>query len=364
MPIYKPKFHGPKRTKQPSPLSRVELHLHLDGAVRLSTIWELCKAKGLPLPGRGSVEDLESAVMLSEPTDLAGFLDGFKHTAPALTGDVKAMERVAYEFCEDVASNGILYVEGRFCPHLLINPAKEDEASADDILEAVLRGLVKGQAEFGVMVRVLLCCIRGLPQFDKDIVRQCNKYSDQGVVGIDLAGDEGGLDVTDDFMFDRSTIETYDEARRLGIQRTVHAGEAGPAKCVEQGLNLLHAARIGHGYKTLQDEKLYAKCLKDQVHFETCPTSSILTSSQPCSTFYHAALRFAEDGANFSINSDDPMVTGTWLNEEFELVRSWGLNEIHLTRSTFNAARSSFLEESEKKVLLKKLANVYHMHTD
>merc|ERR1719370_1479088 len=105
-------------------------------------------------------------------------------------------------------------------------------------------------------------------------------------------------------MFDPMTIKVFTEAKELGIHRTVHAGEVGPAKCV-----------------------------KDNVHFEVCPTSSLLTGAQPLSFFYHAVARFADDGANFSINTDDSMVTGTWTEQEYELVRSWGLKESHLVKA-------------------------------
>jgi adenosine deaminase len=297
---------------------------------------------------------------------LAEFLSGFRHTAPALTGDPVAMERVALEFCEDAANNGLIYVEARFCPHLIISSdsPREDEATADDILEAVLRGFARGRSDYGVHVEALLCCIRGLPQFDRDILRLCEKYRGRGVVGIDLAGDEGHLNPADQFMFDQNVISVYDEARRLAIHRTVHAGEAGPAKCVAQALSLMHADRIGHGYHVLEDETLYARCLKDRVHFETCPTSSILTGAQPTDVFYHATVRFAEDGANFSINSDDPMVTSTWTEQEYELVRSWGLSEAHIVRSNVNAISSSFLAQGEKKAMLRKLYDVYHIQLE
>lgn len=362
---YNSKFHGPRRTQQSVPLSRAELHIHLDGSLRLSTVWELCKQKGLPLPGRGTLEDLRLAVQLQKPSDLAEFLAGFRHTAPALIGDPAAMERVALEFCEDAAANGLVYVESRFCPHLLLdNVAKEDTATADDILEAVLRGFARGREAYGVHVEALLCCIRGLDSFDRDILRLCEKYRGRGVVGIDIAGDEGHLNPADKLMFDTGVISVFDEARRLGIQRTVHAGEAGPAKCVQQALDIMHADRIGHGYHVLEDAALYARCLKQRVHFETCPTSSILTGAQPTDVFYHATVRFAEDGANFSINSDDPMVTSTWTEQEYELVRSWGLSEAHIVRANVNAISSSFLPAAEKKAMLRKLYDVYHIQLD
>eukprot|EP00090_Calanus_glacialis_P045899 TRINITY_DN8773_c0_g1_i1.p1 TRINITY_DN8773_c0_g1~~TRINITY_DN8773_c0_g1_i1.p1 ORF type:complete len:394 (-),score=134.85 TRINITY_DN8773_c0_g1_i1:335-1516(-) len=355
-----PKFRGPKRTKTAIPLSRVELHIHLDGCVRMSTIWELCKAKGLSLPGRGTIEDLTASVEMNEPGNLTSFLSGFQYTAPALSGDLVAIERIAREFCEDAAHNGLLYVESRFCPHLLLPEAGSgDTIVADDIVEAVLRGFKAGEEEYGLTARVLLCCIRGLDQFSEDVLRLCVKYRDQGVVGMDIAGDEEGLDPNDPDMFNPTTIKVFTEAKELGINRTVHAGEVGPAKCVEQALSKLFAQRIGHGYRVLEDEELYAKCLKDQVHFETCPTSSILTGAQPLSFFYHAVCRFCDDKANFSINTDDSMVTGTWTEQEYELVRSWGLKESHLVRANINAMKASFLPEDEKAELLNKLYSAY-----
>ena len=194
---------------------------------------------------------------------------------------------------QDAAFNGLLYVEGRFCPHLLMDE-KNPEVTADDIVEAVIRGFKSGEAQYGLTARVLLCCIRGLDQFSEDVLRLCVKYREQGVVGIDIAGDEEGLDPAQENMFDPTTIRVFNEARDLGIHRTVHAGEVGPAKCVEQALDVLHAQRIGHGYRVLEDEELYARCLRDRVHFETCPTSSLLTGAQPLSFFYHAVCRWGQ----------------------------------------------------------------------
>jgi len=357
-----PKFRGPKKTKGPKPLSRVELHIHLDGSVRLTTIWEISKAKGLPLPGNGSLDDLISHVEMAEPANLTKFLSGFQYTSPALSGDTAAIERIALEFCEDAAYNGILYVESRFCPNLLVD--ESGECSTDEVVEAVLRGFKKGEQEYGVVARVLLCCIRGLSQFSEDVLRLCVKYKDVGVVGIDVAGDEEGLDPTSPDMFEPTTYDIFEEAKELGVNRTAHAGEVGPAKCVEQALNRLYAQRIGHGYRVLEDDDLYSKCLQDRVHFETCPTSSILTGAQPLSIFYHAICRFADDKANFSINSDDPMVTGTWTEQEYQLVRSWGLTESQLVRCNVNALKASFLPEHEKESLLKRLYSAYGIEID
>jgi len=356
-------YHGPKRTRGPIPLSRVELHCHLDGSLRPATVWDLSKTKGLSLPGNGSLEDLTQALRQKEPATLTEFLGGFVHAAPAVAGDLKAVERVSFEFCEDAANNGLLYIEARFCPHFWCKEGVED-VTVDDVVETVLKGFKRGEAEYGVTARAILCCIRGLDMFSKDVLRLCDKYRDAGVVGIDIAGDEEGLKAGDQELFAASDIAVFKEAKRLGINRTVHAGEVGPPDCVKAALDSLHAMRIGHGYSVQKDKDLYARCLREKVHFETCPTSSILTGAVPLNTFYHPIVKFIEDGANVSVNTDDPFVTGTWLQDEYDLLASWGVTEAQLVRANVNALKSAFLPEDEKKVMISRLYKAYGIEMD
>jgi adenosine deaminase len=92
----------------------------------------------------------------------------------------------------------------------------------------------------------------------------------------------------------------------------------------------MHAERIGHGYRILADEKAYKRCRDENVHFEVCPTSSVLTGSVPiyqAATLHHPILRFARDGVNFSVNTDDPTVTGTTLDYEYRMLGDWGMTE-------------------------------------
>ena len=96
---------------------------------------------------------------------------------------------------------------------------------------------------------------------------------------------------------------------------------------------MLHAERIGHGYKVLENTAIYAECRDKGIHFETCPHSSILTGGVHMKDILnHPILRFAEDNTNFSINSDDPTITMSMMSDEIEMVQSWGLSEAHLTR--------------------------------
>ncbi len=101
-----------------------------------------------------------------------------------------------------------------------------------------------------------------------------------------------------------------------------------------QAVENLGAERIGHGYHVVDDEGIYASCLRRNIHFEACPRSSLQTGSVPQGIGQkHPIRRFAEDNANFSINRDGPAICMTTLKEEMDIARGWGLTEAHLTRA-------------------------------
>jgi len=337
---------------------KVELHVHLDGAINHSTIWELLKKKNLPLPKSGSYQDFLDSVIVKTPDSLLSFLKGFSIFLPAIVGDLDAIERMSYEFCEYQSKEGVIYAEPRYCPHLLIPHILDDveflshnnswtsdpshKISTNDVVEAVNRGLKRGQEDFGIVTRTILSCIRGKPEWSEEILNLCIKYRNSGVVGIDIAGDEAGeVTIKDEEqegrMLDKEDIAVFEKAAELGIHRTVHAGEAGPAKMVMKAIDILKAERIGHGYRVLENEESYKYCLEKKIHFECCPTSSILTGSVNLNqTPVHPIMRFAKDQASFSVNTDDPTVTNTKLNDEYSLLETWGLTEKQLQQCVRN----------------------------
>lgn len=346
------------------PKSKVELHVHLDGAIRIQTLIDLAKKKQYQLPSfdESCLKDYVS-ISLNKPSTLAGFLECFKIFYPLIRNDTEAMERIAYEFCEDQAACGVLYFEVRYSPHALCteNSAFPDQerVSPKAIVEAVNRGLKKGAEDFGVIARSILCCMRHLPDCSMEVVSLCQEFASEGVVGIDIAGNEP---VWEGQAMEGHVI-AYKEAKRLNIHRTVHAGEAGPAANVKIALDILHAERIGHGYHVIQDAELYRRTVNERIHLEVCPTSSILTGAvKPCFKT-HPLRRFVEDGVNFSINSDDPLVCQTRVDlEQGVAFNKIGLTPAELTQATFNAARSAFLPENEKHNLIEKLKLVHGIY--
>ncbi|KAM9786045.1 adenosine deaminase [Neosynchiropus ocellatus] len=353
--------------KKPQPLSdmpKVELHVHLDGAVRVPTILDVARRRGFDLPAN-TVEELRRIIVLEEPVDLTQFIGVFAKYMHVLAGDREAIRRIAYEFVEDKAKEGVIYVEVRYSPHLLANTdvdpipwnQEEGDVTPEEVVQLVNQGLRDGERDFKIKARSILCCMRHMPNWSSHVVELCDRYRGKGVVGIDLAGDES-LDC-EAYPGHRNAFE---EAVRLGIHRTVHAGEVGAPSVVREAVEVLKAERVGHGYRTVEDQRLYQQLLDQQMHFEVCPISSKLTGACNPDFARHPAVRFREDKANFSLNSDDPLIFNNTLNMDYQVAQEhMGFTLDELQRLNINAAKSSFLPDDEKMAVLDQLYDAYGM---
>ncbi|XP_023248701.1 adenosine deaminase [Seriola lalandi dorsalis] len=343
---------------------KVELHVHLDGAIRVQTILDIAKKRGIFLPAN-TVEDLTSVIILEEPATLTKFLGKFAEYMHVVAGDREAIKRIAYEFVEDKAKEGVIYVEVRYSPHFLANTKvdpipwdqKEGDLSPDEVVHVVNEGLSEGERAFNIKARSILCCMRHMPSWSMDIVELCKKYRHEGVVAIDLAGDES-LNC-EAYPGHRMA---YEEAARCGIHRTVHAGEVGPPSVVQEAVEVLKAERVGHGYRTLEDQALYKKLLAQNMHFEVCPVSSKLTGACDPDFTKHPVITFRKDKANYSLNTDDPLIFNSTLHLDYSTAQKYmGFTEEEFKRLNIRSAESCFLPEKEKKELLQQLREAYGM---
>ncbi|XP_030588681.1 adenosine deaminase [Archocentrus centrarchus] len=343
---------------------KIELHVHLDGAIRVQTIMDVAKRRGIPLPA-DTVEEMKQRIILHEPGTLTSFLEKFNEYMHVVAGDREAIKRIAYEFVEDKANEGVVYVEVRYSPHFLANSGvdpipwnqNEGDLTPDEVVSLVNQGLSEGERKFNIKARSILCCMRHMPNWSKDVVELCKKYQHEGVVAIDLAGDESLNCQTNP-----EHRKAYEEAVRCGIHRTVHAGEVGPSSVVKEAVEVLKAERIGHGYHTLDDPVLYQKLLDQKMHFETCPISSKLTGAC-CSDFTkHPIITFMKDEANYSLNTDDPLIFNSHLNLDYNTAhKDMGFTEQEFKRLNICSAQSCFLPDNEKEELLNKLYEAYGM---
>ncbi|XP_056305037.1 adenosine deaminase [Danio aesculapii] len=350
----KPAFDKPK----------VELHVHLDGAIRLKTVLDVAKRRGISLPV-STEEELKELCTVHEPATLTEFLGKFSHYMHVIAGDREAIKRIAYEFVETKAKEGVIYVEARYSPHFLANKGveplpwdqKPGDITPDDVVDLVNQGFKEGEQAFKTKARSILCCMRHMPNWSMEVVELCKKYHKDGVVAIDLAGDES------------MNCESYpghkkafEEAVRSNVHRTVHAGEVGPASVVREAVEVLKAERIGHGYHTLEDQNLYKQLLQQNMHFEMCPVSSRLTGACEPDFTKHPLITFKKDKANYSLNTDDPTIFNSTLNSDYEVVQKcMDFTEEEFKRLNINAAKSCFLPEKERETLLNQLYEAYGM---
>ncbi|XP_036680786.1 adenosine deaminase isoform X7 [Balaenoptera musculus] len=216
---------------------KVELHVHLDGAIKPETILYYGRKRGIALPAN-TPEELQDIIGMDKPLSLPGFLAKFDYYMPAIAGCREAIKRTAYEFVETKAKEGVVYVEVRYSPHLLANSnvepipwnQAEGDLTPDEVVRLVGQGLQDGERDFGVKVRSILCCMRHQPSWSPEVVELCKKYRQQTVVAIDLAGDES---IQGSSLFPEH-VKAYAEAVESGIHRTVHAGEVGSAQVVRE----------------------------------------------------------------------------------------------------------------------------------
>ncbi|KAI1280395.1 Adenosine deaminase [Halotydeus destructor] len=276
-----------------------------------------------------------------------------------LSGNAEAIERIAYELCEDQANSGVAYFEVRYTPLTMTGSYRGDKLDTmtpQEVIDAVTLGLSRGRHDFGVKSNQIMVLLDYLKDRNEELLGLIMANRDKGIVGVDVAGDEksGG-------MFDESIVNVFTQAKASGLGRTVHAAECGPAVNVEHALDDLHAQRIGHGYRVLEDAATYGRCLEGGVHFECCPYSSMDTGSVTTTTNggKHPIVQFAEDEANFSISRDDPTITGSSLSDEYSFLMQLGLTEAHIVRANMNAARSAFLPETEKDLLIRNIITQY-----
>uniref|UniRef100_A0A8C6V9D4 Adenosine deaminase n=1 Tax=Naja naja TaxID=35670 RepID=A0A8C6V9D4_NAJNA len=342
---------------------KIELHVHLDGAIKPETILHFGKKRGIHLPA-DTVDGLMKQISYSEPESLTYFLQKFDLYMAAIAGDQEAIQRIAYEFVEMKAKEGVIYVEVRYCPHLLANCGvdpipwnqKKGDVTPDDVVRTVNQGLKEGEKDFNIKVKSILCCMRNQPSWSPEIVELCKKYWNDTVVAIDLAGDESVAAGCSDHR------KAYEEAERCGIHRTVHAGEVGTSHVIKEAVNILKAERIGHGYHIFEDEQLYKQLLEKNIHFELCPLSSHLTGACKTSFKEHPVIRFMKDGANYSLNTDDPLIFRSTIDTDYRIARDYmKFTEEEFKKLNINAAKSCFLEEQDKNKLVCKLHEAYGM---
>jgi len=335
---------------------KAELHCHIDGTYDLSSIIEMAKERDVELPSYDPIILSRLICNLRRCESLDEYLEIFKIVGPTFAGNLANIERLAKESVIIKARYGVKYVELRYAPHFLLDENSEKNGiTINDAVQAICTGLKKGCEEVktkwnkDIVAKSILCSIITFPvSMSMEVVHLCKEFSDQGVVGFDIAGagDEEGQMIL-------KHKEAYMFCKENGIGRTAHAGEKGSSHEVKVAVEQLGVTRIGHGYKVLGDDELYKSCIEKGIHFEVCPLSSFLTASVPCDFRIHPAVRFMEDGLSFSLNTDDPGVQQSTLDDEYEIATtSFNFTLEQFKKLNIAALQAAFVDEETKKKLI------------
>ncbi|MGQ8363754.1 adenosine deaminase [Glaciecola sp. 1036] len=324
-------------------LPRIELHRHLDGNVRPSTILELAKEQGTAF-AKYSPEQIEKLVYIEDKTsDLLAFLKKLDYGISILQSP-KNCYRIAWENVEDAYSEGLDYVELRFSPFYMAQP---HHLNMHEVIEQVIAGVRDATHKFDVKVNLIGILSRTFG------VENCNKELDaildsaQHFVAVDLAGDEAGFPAN---LFQSHFKRVHDK----GLKATIHAGEAAGPESVWDAIKLLGASRIGHGVKAIQDKKLMGYLAENQIGIESCITSNYQTGTW-IDIATHPVKEFLSAGIEVSLHTDDPGVSNVTLTSEFELAKTTlGLSENQLTQLQKNALAQAYISSQEKIELIKK----------
>jgi adenosine deaminase len=330
---------GPPHASALRALPKVELHRHLDGSVRISTIWEIAQEHGIDLGVRTFQELQRKAVLRTPRASLQSVLDCFSTQQAALCS-FEAISRVTMENIEDAWRDGVRLLELRFAPAFI---ARGKDLPADAVIAGVLDGMQKGMAAWPVEVGLIGILPRRYPresheQATSDLVRwkRSGVPGSSRICGFDLADEEAG--------FDPGTLAPFvQRAREAGLGITVHSGENTEAACIAQALDVYRPARIGHGIRAIHDPALVRRLAREDILLEISPTSNWITSAVP-SLREHPLAALHRAGVPVCVNSDDPNLFGIDLVNEYEAcVREMGLREEDLREMNRAALRHSFL---------------------
>jgi adenosine deaminase len=320
-------------------LPKVETHLHLDGSLSPNTIAALAERQSYaPLMDRSEAEIAALTVVETPREDLAAVLEAFVAIYPLLHTP-EALETVAYDFIATAHEQNIHYVEVRFAPVLQAVP--EQGFGIDDVIEAVLEGLEHGRREFGVESAVIVCLFRPLPvEVNATMLDAAIAFRDRGVVGIDLAGDEGEVPLA-------KFAELYRRAGDAGLFRTVHAGEVAGSGDLALALEL-GVDRIGHAKHIEAEPALFDQVVRRGIGLEVNLTSNHRTGAI-ATLSEHPAKRWFDAGAAISVSTDDPGVFGITLTGEYLLlIRELGFSVGDLIELQRRTIATLFMPEADK----------------
>lgn len=327
---------------------KVLLHDHLDGGLRPQTIIDLADDLNYKkLPTHDKDELAEWFHVGANKGNLVEFLKGFEHTTAVLQTK-EGLERAAYEMLEDMKNDGVVYVETRFAPVYHVNK----NMYLDDTVTSVLKGLERGKNDFGIGYGLILCGMRNMKN-TLEIAELAVNFRKDGVVGFDLAGEEGGYPP-------KKHLDAFQFIQRSNFNITIHAGEAFGKESIWQAIQWCGAHRIGHATRLVEDivfddngevvsfGELAQYILDKRIPLEICLLSNLHTGAVDKLENHPFGILFKEK-FRVTINTDDRLMSANSLTKEFlTAVNYFNLSFDEMEKITINSMKSAFIPYKER----------------
>ena len=327
-------------------LPKTDLHVHLDGSLRLKTILDLAEKQRVELPARDE-EGLGKAMNLGQNCgSLVEYLKAFDVTLRVMQTE-DALERIAYELAEDAARENVRYMEVRYAPMLHTRRGLK----LTSVVEAVLSGLRQAQTNFRIESNIIICGIRNVsPESSLEMAELAVAYKNRGVVGFDLAGAEYDHPA-------KHHRNAFQLVRDNNINVTIHAGEAYGPESIAQAVHTCGAHRIGHGCRLRENGDLLHYVNDHRIPLECCPSSNVQTgairdlATHPLKLYYNLGLRV-------TVNTDNRLVTDTTVSKELWLCHTqMGLGLKDLKQIILAGFKSAFLPFHVKQQYLRTVSD-------
>jgi len=292
-------------------MPKTDLHVHLDGSVRIPTLLDLAKKQKVNLPSRDPKSLKKILVPGIRCKSLADYLRPFDIVLKVLQ-DEEALSRVSYELAEDAAKENVWYMEVRFSPVLHTKKGLKPTM----IIDAVLDGLKRAEKKYDIKTGVIVCGMRNIsPETSMMISELAIAYKNRGVVGFDLAGLEESYPA-------KHHREAFYRILNNNVNCTAHAGEAYGPESIHQAIHYCGAHRIGHGTRLIEDGDLLNYVNDHRIPLEICFTSNIQTKAVP--SFTKHPLKFYYDfGLRLTINTDNRLISNTTVTKELSLAAKY-----------------------------------------
>lgn len=320
-------------------LPKIELHCHLDGSLSLETIKKILPSEKLP----STDSDILKLLKVSDNCkNLSEYLEKFKLPLMGLQSS-ENLELAAYNMIKDVSMENLKYIEVRFAPTLCTNGG----LSIGEVIESVIRGLKKGENEFGVYINCIVCGMRqDSYETNINMLKIAKDFLNYGVCALDLAGDEIKFPT-------KNHVDLFKYAKNINFPFVIHSGETGNIENVTLAVEL-GAKRLGHGIALRKDKELIKVVKSKKIGIEMCPSSNIQTHAVEDYNEYPMGMFLVND-LLVSVNTDNRTVSNTTMTHELEIVEKLYGKEINdLIKKIYdNSVITSFADDSIKNYLVK-----------